>query len=241
MDAPLYDVYLTGKLADTTTATQAAQRLAALFKATPDAMAGLLTDKPQLLKRGVDKNTAIKYREALAKAGVEAAFKAQNHAPAEAAPATAPNTAAASPTGNGLSLAPSGLNLLQPSERAAAVSAAVNTSTLELAPPSPLPTIAAAAAPTAPDTSHLSLAALGADVLSAEERRHLPVAAPDVSDLSLAPAGELLATLPSAAPPLKPDISMLSLAPAGSELQTAAQRNKPAPPAPDTAHITLAN
>ena len=244
MDAPLYDVYLTGKLAENTSADQAAQRLAVMFKATPEVMAGMLTGKLQLLKRGVDKNTALKYREALSKAGVETAFKAQSIAPADIALATpftpaTTNTEKAAPE-SGLSLAPAGADLLQPSERAAVITAAIDVGGLELAPQSPLPTIASAPAH-APDTSYLTLAAVGADVLSAEERQHVPVATPDISELSLAPAGELLETLRSAAAPLSPDTSALSLAPAGTELLTAEQRNKPAPAAPSTDHLTLAN
>jgi hypothetical protein len=94
MDVPLYDVYLTGKLAETVGREQAAARLAQIFKANPDTMLGLLTGKAQLLKRGVDKNTAIKYRDALQQAGVEVAFKAQTSAPATAVakPAAAAST-----------------------------------------------------------------------------------------------------------------------------------------------------
>jgi hypothetical protein len=101
MDTPLYDIYLTGKLADDVSPALAAQRLAGLFKSTPAAMAALITGKAQLVKRGVDKTTALKYRDALQKAGCEVAFKAQSAQPAAAeekpAPAARPVSASLAP------------------------------------------------------------------------------------------------------------------------------------------------
>jgi hypothetical protein len=89
MDTRLYDVFLTGKLAEGLGREQAAERLAQLFKSAPATMLGLLTGKPQLLKRGVDRDTALKYREALQRTGVEAAFKPQSLVqPEVATPAT---------------------------------------------------------------------------------------------------------------------------------------------------------
>ncbi|MDB6060637.1 MAG: hypothetical protein JWM78_740 [Verrucomicrobiaceae bacterium] len=237
MDTPLYDVYLTGKLAENATPAQAAQRLAALFKSTPDAMTGMLTGKPHLLKRGIDKNTALKYREALASAGVEVAFKAQASAPTTTlVPAQTATVAEASQ----LSLAPAGTDLLKPDERRQIVASVIDTTTLQLAPQSPLPAVEAAHV-IAPDVSGLSLAAAGGELLSAQEREQPPIAIPDVSDLTLAPAGTILETLHESVEPVEPDISALSLAPAGTELLTPEQRETAAPPAPNTDHLTLAN
>jgi hypothetical protein len=243
MDTPLYDVYLTGKLADNTTAAQAAQRLATMFKSTPEVMAGMLTGKPQLLKRGVDRNAALKYREALGNAGVEVAFKAQASAATTAMqPARGESTHTASvvtPTAT-LTLAPVGADVLQASERQHNATPNIDTSALQLAPLGPLPAVAPA--PTvAPDTSYLSLAAVGGELLSAAEKQHPPVAIPNISDLTLAPAGTPLETLRSEVPPLQPDLNGLSLAPPGAELLTAEQRKKPVPAAPNTDHLTLAN
>ena len=245
MDVLLYDIYLTGKLAENTTATLAAQRLATLFKANPDVMAGLLTGKPQLLKRGVDKPTALKYREALQSAGVEVAFKAQTDALSTAAPASVPTSAptpastAAQPA-LGLSLAPVGSDVLQASERVRPVAVAIDTSELQVLPASPLPSSAPLAVPT-PDTSNLSLAPAGGDLLSAAEKQHPLVATPAIGDLSLAPAGALLETLHTATAIIEPDLSGLSLAPPGTDLLTAEQRAKPTPAAPNTDHLKLTN
>lgn len=257
MDVLLYDIYLTGKLAENTTATLAAQRLATLFKSSPDVMAGMLTGKPQLLKRGVDKPTALKYREALQNAGVEVAFKAQTGAmPAAAAssvpvsvpvstpiPAIAPATAqpvVALSGSSGLSLAPAGSDVLQPSERAQPVTVTIDTSELQVLPPGPLPASAPLAVAT-PDTSNLALAPVGGDLLSAAEKQHPPVVTPAIDDLTLAPAGALLETLHTATATIEPDLSGLSLAPPGTDLLTAEQRAKPTPKAPNTDHLKLTN
>src|SRR5690606_18977028 len=72
---PRYDIYLSGKLAEGTTPAAAAASLARLFRATPEAMAALITGRPQLLKRNVDRATAARYRDALQQAGVMVAFR----------------------------------------------------------------------------------------------------------------------------------------------------------------------
>jgi pyruvate/2-oxoglutarate dehydrogenase complex dihydrolipoamide acyltransferase (E2) component len=264
MDARLYDVYLTGKLAEGLGREQAAERLAQLFKTAPATMLGLLTGKPQLLKRGVDKDTALKYREALQRVGVESAFKPQAVAQAEAAappapqPATAqpqarapaaPQTtatitpaAAASANTGALSLAPAGADVLAPGERQRIEPAHIELGHLSVAeagaPLDELPRDLGA--PVNPDTGHLSLSAADGDLLTEEERTALPVSAPDTDHLSLAPAGTDLETLHETKPPVEVDISQLSIAPAGSELLTPEQRRKFDEVAPDTGNLRLA-
>ena len=255
MDAPLYDVYLTGKLDNDVSPALAAQRLAALFKSTPETMAGLITGKAQLLKRGVDKNTALKYRDALQNAGCEVVFKAQttvvtndngtNEKPAASAPISAaaaqpiPATPASATSSPSLQLAPVGEDLLRPGERTTATPVAVDISHLSVAPVGPLPHIAAA--PTAaPDTSNLSLAAAEGNLLQESERIAVPTIVPDTGDLTVAELGAPIETLKNEAAPLHPDISGLNLAPAGSDLLKAEERKHVQPAAPNTDHITLA-
>jgi hypothetical protein len=254
MDAPLYDVYLTGQLAADTTRAMAGERLAQIFKASPETMLGLLTGKAQILKRGVDKNTALKYREALQKAGVEVAFKAQTIAvePATAVkpvvaaallstaqPVVATATAAQTAT-SALSLAPAGADVLNADERTHIVAPAIDLSHLSLAAPGPLTDGSQRnPAPAMPPLDHLSLAAAGSDLLTAAERTHIPAAIPDTSEFSLAPAGAQLETLSAERPPVEVDISQLSLAPSGADLLTPEQRRKAAVAAPNTDHIKL--
>ena len=234
MESPRYDIYLTGKLAEGIEPAAASRQLAALFKSTPETMAGLLTGKPQLLKRGLDKATALKYRDALQKAGVLVAFKAQPAAVSDqAAPASAPPPP--TPPATAITLAPAGGELLSPAERSRPPMVEVDTSDYQLAPlaaAQPAPEIVVAA----PDIGPLSLAPTGSDVLTDVERERPPAAAPDISDYSLAPVGTDLA---DAAPPPgpAPDTSHLSLAPAGAE--PLAGIRPPPPPAPNTDHLRL--
>lgn len=266
MDVPLYDVYLTGKLADEVTPALAAQRLAALFKSTPEAMAGLITGKAQLLKRGVDKNTALKYRDTLQKAGCEVIFKAQtnaviNESPSVNAqpatntqatsstqPATPPHTNISNPATTktaahamtaGLQLAPAGGELLRAEERHPIAAVSVETAHLSLAPVGSLPNMEVIPV-AAPDTSYLSLAAAEGNLLNESEREIVATITPDISDLSLAEVGAPIETLKNDAPPLNPDTSGLTLTPAGTDLLTSAERNHPQPAPPKTDHITLA-
>ena len=246
MDASLYDVYLTGKLTGDVTIEAASQRLAALFKSTPAAMAGMLTGKPQLLKRGVDKATALKYREALQKAGVEVAFKSvvvPTDVPATPAtsttPATPPRTETIKTTAStGLQLAPPGADVLTENERRVFERTTIDTSHLSVAEPGLLPSLHADIEPVAPQIDHLSMASLG-DLLNESERQHLPPVAPDIDGLSLAPAGALIETLTTTTEAVNPDISQFTVAPAGAELLTDDQRRKPAVAAPDTTHLQL--
>jgi len=235
MDTPLYDVYLTGKLTDGLTTDIAAQRLAALFKSTPAAMTDMLTGKPQLLKRGIDKTTALKYREALQKAGVEVAFKEVKNG--ETAP-TSVSTAAPAPIA-GLQLAPAGADLLRADERAIPPTAHIDTTHFSVAELSPFPPQHHAIEAATPDTSHLSLAPAGGELLNEAERAQPPVSAPDTSALSLAPTGAPLETLSETTAAVTPDISQLTLAPVGVELLSPEQRQRPSAVAPDTAHIQL--
>lgn len=240
MDSPRYDIYLTGKLAEGVAPAAASAQLAALFKSTPEAMAALLTGKPQLLKRGVDKATALKYRDALQRIGVLVAFKAQPAAPSQptATPTTTPAPASpATPAAAAITLAPAGGDLLSEAERSRPPLVALDTSAYQLAPlaaaqPAPTPLVAA------PDTSHLSLTAAGSDVLTDAERERPPAMAPNVSDFSLAPVGTDLA---EAAPPAgsAPDTSHLSLAPA--DAGPLAGVRLPLPAAPNTDHLQLAD
>lgn len=253
MDAPTYDVYLTGKLAEGLSADAAAERLAQLFKTSPQSMAALLTGKAQVLKRGVDRPTALKYRDALARAGVEVAFKTQAAAPAAAPPAAAarattaapvaaapaPAQAIPAPASTGLSLAPAGTDVLKEDERRVIAAVAVDTSHLSVAPPGDLSSGIERPPTAAPDTSHLSVAAAGADLLSASERERPPAAVPDTEGLTLAAAGSPLETLRRDIEPINPDISGLALAPVGSDLLTEEQRRRPAPPAPNTDHLRV--
>jgi hypothetical protein len=221
MDVLLYDVYLTGKLAAGLDREQAAARLAQIFKAAPATMLGLLTGKPQLLKRGVDKNTALKYREALQNAGVEVAFKAQTQNPAELMDKENSGSAAR-PAVTSISTATSNIASAQTTsaQTAIAQSAAVDTAV----------------------GAGLTLAPAGSNVLHADERRHVVAPTIDLSHLVVAAPGPLLHDSERASvsgAPI-PSIDHLSLSATGSDLLTAAERTRIPTAVPDTGDYSLA-
>lgn len=130
--------------------------------------------------------------------------------------------------------------MLQASERTRPTAVVVDTSALQLLPPSPLPEVTPLAVAT-PNIAHLSLAPASGDLLSAAEKHQPPVATPAIGDFSLAPVGAVLETLHTTTAAIQPDLSRLSLAPPGTELLTAEQRAKQPPAAPATDHLKLAN
>ncbi len=252
-----FDIYLSGKLADGITPATAATAMAQLFRSTPEAMVAMLDGKPRLLKRDVDHPTALKYRDALLRAGVMVSFRpftrsaeapAPARAPARAAPPAAtpaspapaqnpPTTQAAA--ASGLTLAPAEGDLLRPEERPAVTAVKVDTSHLRVEAPGELPHLPAATPAPAPDTSHLSVAEAGVDLTSPHAAVAPVELSAEMAAMTLAEAGATLETLSHDLPPLEPDISALSLAEPGELLQPEERRRNPPPP-PPTDHIQLA-
>jgi hypothetical protein len=237
MEPARFDIYLTGRLADGLDQATAAARLAQLFRSTPEVMANLVTGKPQALKRGVDQATAAKYREALQRAGVEAAVRDAVTPPA---PVSAPATGEALTGGDsatGLTLAPIGADVLTTTERRPAVVAEIDTSHLRLESvggstsgravfgpldePAPAATPADRREPDNPfrlDNTHagaFTLAPADVELLTDAERSQPPLSVPQAPALTLAEPGADLLTAterPPAPPPVTPDISQLRLA-----------------------------
>lgn len=219
MTESLFDAYLTGQLTPDTEPDAAAQRLAQLFKTTPQAMRALLTGKPLLLKRGLTREAALKYRQALQSAGVLVAFRPQQAVSAAAAP-----PAVATP----LSLAPSQTELLRPDERAPQTQTHIDISGLSLAPLAPAPAAAPVSPPT-PPISHLTLAPAGSEVLTAEERAVDTVSLVEPGAWSVAEAGAVLAATTEPAPPPAVTIDHLTVAAPEAELLQPDERRSPAP------------
>lgn len=88
-----YSVVFTGKIADGFSREQVEANIARIFKLRPEQTSVLFGGKPVALKRGVDKEEAMKIRAALAKAGAlgvikggEGEVSAASAAPVPAAP-----------------------------------------------------------------------------------------------------------------------------------------------------------
>ena len=154
--------------------------------------------------------------------------------PAARARATVP---ASAPAAEGqLSVAPASGDLVHAHERPPIEAVEVDVSHLSAAPAesgSLEGLIAQVPPPRAPDTSAISLAELGSELVEAKAAVVASVVAPDIG---LAQAGEDLETLPTPPPPPVPEVNF-GVAALGAAMDTAA---KPAPPpAPDVSHISL--
>ncbi|WP_101756956.1 hypothetical protein [Oceanicoccus sp. KOV_DT_Chl] len=248
MDHPLYDIYFTGQLVEGTDVETAKINVAKLFKSTPEKMAKLFTGKPQALKRGVDKAGALKYKAALHQAGLLVAVKTQQAAAAAntasatpAAPVQAQTESTTQPQAEeDWSLAAVGSDVLKQSEKSQPVENNVDTSAIKMVSafmePEAIPT---APPPPPPDTSHISVATVGEDLLV--EKPDSPPPLPlDIDDITLAPAGSELEQIPSDLPPLNPDTSAISMAEPGADILEGQTKPEP-PPAPDTTHLSIAN
>ncbi|MEE8058759.1 MAG: hypothetical protein V3T17_13155 [Pseudomonadales bacterium] len=251
MDQPLYDIYFTGQLVEGTDPDTAKANLARLFKSTPENVAKLFNGKPQALKHGVDKTEALKYKAALHKAGLLVAFKA-HHATAAPAPShvvandhqakqttdVTTSTPASEEEEIDWSLAPAGSDVLKESERQHVPARDIDTSNIKMVSafvdlePEPKKI------PPAPDTSHLSAAAVGEDLLI--DKPEVPPPLPlDIDNITLAPPGTELEEIRDDLPPLDPDTSALSIAAVGVDILEG-EKKAPPPPAPKTDHITIA-
>ena len=243
MDDSRFDIYLTGRLAAGLTPAAASERLAQLFRSTPESMRNLITGKPQLLKKSVDETTAQKYRDTLQRAGLEVAIQAVVLT-AAAEPASAPVAA-----DSALSLAPYGSEALSPAERPQPVVVNIDTSHLSLAPQVFTPRVAidtpgtaAGAGTVAKDAAadQFTLAPAEGDLLRPEEKAVPPAQVPAAPNLTLAEPGALLETLHEEVIWVIPDISALTLAPPGEALLSAAEiAAPPTPVIPDISHLHL--
>jgi len=224
MSEPRYDILFAGEILAGNHRDTVADNLARLFKATPETVNRLMDGGTHVLKRGTDRETALKYGSAMQRAGARAILREvaaesapmppppQTPAPAPVPPQPTP-ARTAGPDAAGLSLAPPGAEVLAPHERRSVDAVVVDTSGITLASVFAAPSDTDRPPPAAPDTSHISIAAPGADLL---EGHHAPAPPPppDTAAFSLAAPGTLLEELKPERKALNPDTSGLSLLPA---------------------------
>ncbi len=267
-----YDIYFRGEIADGQDLATVKLNLANVFQADEKKIAALFSGKTCLLKKGLDKQSALKYQTILKKAGAKIIIKtaqqtptenstaqstqpsapvsesARNNAP-QPAPATTASSTAATPStaktqtnqqaesdNNSLNLAPPGADLLKPSERKSITPVEIDTSDIQLASVFQEITNDAPPASPPPDTSHISVAEVGAD-LQDEEPLELELPFPDISHLDIDEVGVRLSAEQKDISLPELDLSQLSLAPVGERLSSADKT--PEPPAPDTSHLQI--
>ena len=260
-----YNVYFAGQILDGHDPDAVRASLAKLFKADGQNLDKLFSGSNRLIKKDCDKATALKYKQAMERAGARPVIKASAERVGSAAPAPAPEQAqtaaekiaalaAAADTGGDsrpsgsaaapksrdtLDLCPDGTEVLRPEERAAPVEAAIDTAGLEVEEAGlPLADATLETAP-APDTSHLSMGTVGEDIPNLPS--DVTLLEPDTSSLALSPEGtDFSDCKPEEAAVPELDLSAIDLAPAGSEVLREDERGgKPVTPTPNTDHIGL--
>jgi len=235
MSEPRFDIQFSGELLPGFSADTVAANLAKLFKATPDTVSRLMAGGTHTLKRDTDQETALKYQAAMARAGARAELRALE-APAEPARDAKPVAAATPAVASALTLAAQSGELLAEHERAPQPTLDIDTSHIKLASAFATAEIAGQPAPAPPDTSHISVAEAGADLLP-ERTPEVVVPAPDTSAISLAEPGARLGPDQPPTLPQAPDTTHLSVAPAGTPLEEL--RPQRATLTPDTSALEL--
>lgn len=236
----LYDIYFAGRLLEGFNEDQVRSNLASLFKADDKILDTLFSGKPQLLKKGVDKAGAIKYKTAMHKAGAMIAVRSQSTetGPKPAAQQATPAESTPSTREEEFSFAAVGSDVLSDDERQHIEPVAIDNSDLQVASPFSEPEAQTAPAPPAPDTSHISLATARGDIPNIETINVL--VEPDISDISLAPEGiDFSDYHGDGIPVMEPDTGAISLAPSGSNLIEDDYEKKDLLPPPSTDHLQL--
>jgi len=178
------------------------KNLAQLFKADADRIATIFSGQAVVMKRNIDQATATKYQAALLKAGAITTIRVSNGTASAAA--TPVNETAGTKKTDKLtdwSLAPSGSMLLSDNERTKHQELELDLSHISLASTFLIPEAEAAVETPLLDTSHLSVAEVGATLADPSIKREEPEAVADI-DATLAPVGaELADKKPEAAAP----------------------------------------
>ncbi len=246
MSAPQFDIIFRGDIVLGHQLAAVKARLQQLFKVDAAKVDSLFTGRPVPLKRNLDEASANKYRDVLINAGAMVEVCASATSPAKAAPKSAPAPRRAAEASTAVwTLAPLGADLLPAQERPPQpASVNVDISSLSLRPAEGnLVDVSEVheeigAVIIAPD---LGLAAVGSDLLSADEKLALPLIEIEVEDWDIAEAGSDLLTADER-PIVLPAVVAIGdygLAPAGSDLGQLKPQVKVV--VPDTSKLHLAD
>jgi hypothetical protein len=263
-----YNIYFSGQLLDGQDLPTVRANMAKLFNADDATLNKLFNGKAQLVKSDCDKPTALKYKQAIEKAGGSPVIKTVEASPASspAAPADKPMTAAAriaalasapdlsaqpqageseatpdtpdTQAEEGIALAPSGTEVLRTEERAAPVTSSVNAPDLDVDTSGERLSGTLPTPPAAPDTSHLSEGTVGELLPNLPSSRE--ALDPDTSGIALSPDGSDFSDCAAPAPDAPElDLSSINLAPAGADVIEPQYRKKQDTPPPATDHLAL--
>jgi len=237
-----YDIFFAAQLVDGFDEETVRENLAKLFKANEETLNKLFSGKPQMIKRGVDKQAAIKYKMALQKAGAIALVRANAPAPESTTPANetadkakpAASEAATNKPVIPTSESPVEESSVEESPAEAEKDAAGGSSMADR-----IAALANAPAPAAAAVydESLSLAPAGSDVLREDERTVFEELDIDTSfihvDMEYAGEGN-----PGAEPPPPaPDTSHLSMGEVGEKIPQL--ESDVVPLNPDVSHLSM--
>lgn len=207
-----YRVVFEGQIAEGFSIGMVKKNLAKLFKADAERIATIFSGQAVVLKRNIDHPTALKYQAALQKAGAITTLKsATGSQEASATDPPPPSPPSTDTSQDDWSIAPAGSELLRANERRKYEEANLDVSHISIASSfmsfdddSDKNNEAVA-----PDTSHISVAAVG-EILGDGTKKEAPV---NVNDLqaSIAPVGAELSDNRKEHVPLELDLSHLSL------------------------------
>lgn len=227
MDTRLYDIIFSGDLVAGRDPAQVRSEFARLFKVDPAAIEHLFRGRPVIIKKGLDRQTADKYKAALERVGAVCELRMQ--AVVEAAPAEKAED------GSTLTIAPVGVVLTASRE---VPRPEFDLGRMSLAPPGADLREGVDSVVVVPsfDLSTFSIAPPGIELIG--EKAGEPVRLPDPGDMTMdEPGADLDTRAPPPAAPL-PDISGITLAPPGTAVLRSGEA-KPLPVPPDTSNPGL--
>lgn len=227
-----YNVYFAGQLLDGRQLPDVREQLGKLFNADQQTLDKLFSGKTQLLKRDCDKATALKYKQAMERAGASPIVRSSQESGTPASPASR-QTAPPASQGNNSDPRP-----MSAAEKIAALAAAPDEARFRSAGQEPRQTAAPPEDGTAeePAPGEPGVAPAGAAILQAHERSPQVTADIDVSGLAIGAPTERLAPA-SPAPPPAPDTSHLDMGEVGDTIP--GLRRPPPPEPPDTSDLGL--
>ncbi|MBV1919804.1 MAG: hypothetical protein KUG73_03925 [Pseudomonadales bacterium] len=215
MDKKLYDIFFRGGVMPGESIDSVKDNLAKLFKANATQIDAMFSGRAIVIKKSLSKDAALQYQAAMEKAGAKVILREkagnpdnpaprpiasttsnQVNAPKPVTPITTPQpptvqapakTFATSISGdNSWDLAPAGSDVLSESERTPFVPKDVDTSAIKLTSAFAEPEIANTPPPPPPNTDHISVAAVGSDILE-EKPPEPPKPDIDLSGMEVAP------------------------------------------------------
>ena len=262
-----YSISFAGELLEEHDQATVRAGLARLFNADDATLDKLFSGKAQMIKRGCDKATALKYKQAMERVGAKPIIKAETSGDSPAEEQTAPakptsaaekiaalaaapdehayrsNTSGATAEApaadsSGINLAPTGADVLRPDERTEVAEADIDTSDLLVDEAAQRLSEEPPPPPPAPDTSHLGMGEVG-ETIPNLDTGPAPVK-PNTDSIRQAPVGTDFSDCAAAEPETPAvDLSGMELAPAGSDVLEDQYRKRQTPSAPDTDHISL--